>query len=141
MSALDLLAALVLSTGERWGDVAQAWQWADARAILDGPQRLAYITRPRGASKTTDLAAVAIVALAEQLPPASRSYAVAADKDQAALLLDAIAGFVNRTPGLRAVLRVDAWKVTHLSTGATLEVLAADAAGAFGSCRTWSSSM
>jgi len=130
--ALGLLAVLVLSSGERWGDVARPWQWDDARAILDGDRRLCYLTRPRGASKTTDLAAVATVALVEQLPPASRSYAVAADRDQAALLLDAISGFVTRTPGLLSLLRVDAWKVTNTRTAATLEVLAADAAGAFG---------
>lgn len=132
MSALDLLASLVLDDGRRWGEAARPWQWADATAVLEGPRRLAYITRPRGASKTTDLAGVATAALVEQLPPASRSYAVAADRDQAALLVDAVAGFVTRTPGLRAVLKVDAWKVTNLRSGATLEVLAADAAGAFG---------
>ncbi|MDQ3641056.1 MAG: terminase large subunit [Actinomycetota bacterium] len=131
-AALDVLAALVLSSGQLWGEVATAWQWADARAILVGDRRLAYITRPRGASKTTDLAGVAVAALVEQLPPNSRSYAVAADRDQAALLLDAIAGFVSRTPGLRSLLKVDSWKVTNTRTAATLEVLAADAAGAFG---------
>jgi hypothetical protein len=79
------------------------------------------ITRPRGASKTTDLAGIGIATLLEQLPPASRSYAAAADRDQAALLVDAMAGFVSRTPGLP--LKVDAWKATATRTGATLEVL------------------
>ncbi len=121
-AALDLLAGLVLDDGRRWGDAAEPWQWADARAVLEGPQRLAYITRPRGASKTTDLAGIGIAALVEQLPPASRSYAVAADRDQAALLVDAMAGFVTRTPGLP--LKVDAWKATATRSSATLEVLA-----------------
>jgi phage terminase large subunit-like protein len=131
-AALDLLAGLILSDGQRWGEAAEPFQWSDAGAVLDGPQRLAYITRPRGASKTTDLAGVGIAALVEQLPAASRSYAVAADRDQAALLVDAVAGFVERTRAIRSVLKVDAFKVTNVRTGATLEVLAADAAGAFG---------
>lgn len=130
MSALSVLASLVLDDGRRWGEAAQPWQWTDARAVLDGPRRLAYITRPRGASKTTDLAGITIAALVDQLPPASRSYAAAADREQAALLVDAMAGFVERTPGLP--LKVDSWKATASHSGATVEVLAADAAGAFG---------
>jgi phage terminase large subunit-like protein len=130
---LDLLHALVMEDGRRWGEVARRWQLADAAAILDatGP-RLHYLTRPRGASKTTDLAAVAIVALLRQLPPRSRSYAAAADADQAALLLDALAGFVARTGGLAATLRLETSKVTVPGTGATLEVLAADEASSWG---------
>ena len=131
--ALDLLLSLRLDDGRRWGDAAQPWQRADAEAVLaeEGP-RSHYLTRPRGGSKTTDLGAVSTVALVEQLPPRSRSYAAAADRDQAALLLDAIAGFVARTDGLAGALRVEAWKVTSLRTGATLEVLAADEASSWG---------
>ncbi len=130
VSAVDLLASLVLEDGRRWGEAAEPWQWADARAVLEGQRRLAFITRPRGASKTTDLAGIGIAALVEQLPAASRSYAAAADRDQAALLVNAMAGFTDRTPGLP--LRVETWKATATRSGATLEVLAADAAGAFG---------
>jgi len=131
--ALDLLLSLRLEDGRRWGEAATRWQRADAEAILDtaGP-RLHFLTRPRGASKTTDLAAVAIAALVAQLPTRSRSYAAAADRDQAALLLDAIAGFVSRTAGLAGALAVETWKVTATQTQATLEVLAADEASSWG---------
>jgi phage terminase large subunit-like protein len=77
------------------------------------------------------LAAVAIVALLEQLPPASRSYAVAADKDQGRLLLDAIEGFAARTDELRGALQIDRWRISSRS-GATLEVVPADAPSAYG---------
>lgn len=131
--AHDLLNSLVLEDGRRWGDAATPWQVADAHAVLNlsGP-RFHYLTRPRGASKTTDLGAVAIAALVTQLPARSRSYAAAADRDQAALLLDAIEGYASRADGLAGALRVDAWKVTALHSGATLEMLAADEASSWG---------
>jgi phage terminase large subunit-like protein len=90
------------------------------------------LTRPRGASKTTDLAAVCVAALIEQLPAGSRSYAFAVDRDQAALLGDAIAGLVARTDGLGGALRVDAYRVTATGSGARLDVMAADDASAWG---------
>jgi hypothetical protein len=132
-AALDVLDALVLEDGRTWGEAATAWQLADAHAVLnqDGP-RFHYLTRPRGASKTTDLGAVAIAALVAQLPARSRSYAAAADRDQAGLLLDAIGGFVDRTGGLAGALKIETFRVTALRTGATLEVLAADDASAWG---------
>jgi hypothetical protein len=127
------MLSLVLEDGRRWGEAAEPWQRADAEAILDqSGARLHYLTRPRGASKTTDLAAVAIAALVTQLSPRSRSYAAAADRDQAALLLDALAGFRARTEGLAGAVRVDAWRATATRTGATLEVLAADEASSWG---------
>jgi phage terminase large subunit-like protein len=131
--AVRLLLGLRLEDGCRWGEAALPWQRADAEAVLDrcGP-RLHYLTRPRGASKTTDLAAVTVAALVEQLPPRSRSYAVAADRDQGALLLDALAGFVHRTEGLASAVKVEAWRATSTRTGATIEVLAADESSSWG---------
>jgi len=130
--AMTLLASLVLDDGRRWGDAAEPWQHDDARTILDGRIPWHFLTRARGASKTTDLAGVGIAALVEQLPPASRSYAVAADADQGGLLVDAMRGFVARTPGLATALRIDARRALSVATGASLEVLAADAPSAYG---------
>ena len=134
-SALDVLGGLVLEDGRRWGDAAQPWQWDDARAVLD-PGRddplSHFLTRPRGASKTSDLGGVATTALLTQLPQQARGYAVAADADQARLLVDAMRGFITRTPGIGGALQVDRWKVTATRTGASLEVLPADGASAYG---------
>jgi phage terminase large subunit-like protein len=133
--ALDVLGGLVLENGSRWGEAAQPWQWADARAVLepgsDDP-RSHFLTRPRGASKTTDLAGVATAALLTQLAPAARAYAVASDADQARLLVDAMTGFARRTPGIGGALQVDRWRVTATRTGASLEVLPADGPSAWG---------
>jgi phage terminase large subunit-like protein len=132
VSALDLLAAFVHENGRRWGEVATSWQRADARAILDdnGP-RLHFLTRPRSGSKTSDLAAIAAAVLVEQLPPGGRAYAVASDRDQARLVVEALAGFVRRTPGLASVIAVDRYTATTRD-GARLEVVAADSHSAYG---------
>lgn len=131
--AAELLAGLVLEDGRAWGTAATDWQHADANAILaPGDPRWHYLTRPRGASKTTDLAGVAIAALLEQLPRGARAYALAADRDQGALLVDAISGFVDRTEGLAGALQVDAYRVAATRTGATLTILAADEASSWG---------
>lgn len=132
--ALDLLAGLVLEDGRHWGEAAHDFQWDDARAVLsadpDAPP-YHFLTRPRGGSKTTDLGGVALAALLCQLPAGGRGYAVAADRDQARLLVDALAGFVDRSD-LGDAVRVEQWRVTALASGATLSVLAADGPSAYG---------
>ncbi len=134
MSALDLLASLRLEDGRTWLAAATRWQLDDAKAILDPPRRgprLHFLTRPRGGSKTTDLAAVASALLVEELPPNSRAYALAADRDQARLLVDALGGLVARTPGLAGAIKVERWTATTPS-GARLEVVSADEASSYG---------
>jgi phage terminase large subunit-like protein len=134
-SALDLIASLVLQSGARWGEVAEPFQWGDARAVLSikpRSPRLHFLTRPRGASKTEDLGGVAIAALLTQLPQSSRSFGFAADREQAGLLIDSVRGFVQRTPGLSGALRVDSWKVTAMRSGATFQIMASDDASAWG---------
>lgn len=61
-----------------------------------------------------------------------RYYWIAADQDQGALAIDAIAGFVQRTPTLADRVEVQARRVLVPSNGASLDVLAADAQGAWG---------
>lgn len=131
--ALTVAVALVLSSGSEWGAVAVPWQLDDLRAVVSesGP-RLHFVTRPRGASKTTDLAVAALALLLTEAPRAARCYAVAADADQAGLLLDAIRGLVARTPGLPGLVRVEARRVVVVQGGASLEVLAADGPSAYG---------
>lgn len=131
--AMALLASLVLEDGRRWGEAAADFQWADARAVLgdEGP-RQHYQTRPRGASKTGDAAGTAVAAMLEQLPPGARAYAVAADRDQARLLVDSIDGYVARTPELAGALKVDSYRVSAVRKGVVLETLAADGPSAYG---------
>lgn len=134
MNPLDVLSALVLEDGRKWGEAAAPFQWEDARAILDprSDTPLHFLTRSRGSSKTTDLAGIGLAALLTQLPAGSRSYALAADRDQGRLLTDACLGFLHRTPFLSGRIEVSPYRVFQLGNGATLEVLAADAPGAWG---------
>lgn len=129
---LDLLAALVLADGARWGERATADQWDDARAVLQGRVPYHFLTRPRGGSKTTDQAGIVLSAILTQLPPASRCYGVAADRDQARLLLDAADGFCRRTPLLAGQFSIQAFRIVHHHTRTTFECLPADAASTWG---------
>lgn len=92
---------------------------------------MSYLTRPRGGSKTSDLAGVAI-ALMLQAPESTRSYAFAADREQAGLLMDGISGFLGRTPEVRGALEVENWKVTNAETDARLQIMSSDEASAWG---------
>jgi len=131
---LRLLDALRLEDGRRWGDVATDVQRTDALAVLDRDSTpYHWLGRARGWSKTVDLAGIALEVLLAQAPAGSRSYAFGADRDQAALLVDALAGFVRRGgEPLGDLLEVQAWKIVVRKTGASLEAMAADEAGAWG---------
>lgn len=130
--AFNMLCSLMLEDGRRWGDAAVDVQVEDARAVLD-PDGVPFhfLTRSRGHSKTSDLAGIVLSVMLTQLQSGSRLYALAADRDQGALLVDAVAGFVARTTGLGSALQVNAFRVTAAS-GSVLEVIPADAASSWG---------
>lgn len=86
-------------------------------------------------SKTSDAAGLALALLLTQAPPGSRSYAYAVDREQAALLADAIHGFIVRS-GLSGLVEVGASVVAVRSTGATLRIESSDGASAYGT-RPW----
>lgn len=134
MTPHDVLAALRLEDGRPWGDAADRTQWDDSRAVLEpggGPRRH-WIGRPRGYSKTADVGGFLLAELvAGVIPAATPAYAAAADRGQAGLLLDSLRGFVERS-GLSERVDVQAWRAVHKVTGASVEVLAADAAGSYG---------
>lgn len=137
MNGLDLLYCLRLDDGRPWGEAAVPFQREDAHAIFSQAKpHLHYLTRPRGASKTSDLAAVALSWLAADAPARSRAYVVASNSDQAALLIDAASGFVARTPELAGYLTIEAERVLA-SNGASVRVLPASDSGSWGllNCR------
>jgi phage terminase large subunit-like protein len=134
--ASGLLHGLVLEDGRRWGEAAERWQRKDARALLSSDVRRHYWLRARGRSKTTDAAGCAVALLLAEAPGGSRSYVYAADAEQAAIVVDAVDGFVRRTDGLAGALEVGASRVTARRSGASLQVVASDGASAFGT-RPW----
>lgn len=134
MTVLDTLYGLVLESGERWGAAAMPAQLADARAVLepgDGPRRH-WIGTPKGSGKTDGAAAMGLVELVEgTFSPTTPSYAAAADREQASLFLDSLRGYVERM-GWQSVIDVQTYRAVHRNSGASIEVLAADSAGAHG---------
>jgi hypothetical protein len=131
---MNLLSGLVLEDGRAWAEAACDFQVADAEAVLDPDAGLRwhYITRARGGAKTGDLAGVVISWLLTQAPVAARGYGVAADADQAGKVLEAVEGFLLRTPDMAGALLIQARKIRNPKTGAEFEVLPADAPGAYG---------
>jgi phage terminase large subunit-like protein len=132
--------------------VAQPWQEADLLAVepawlramgwlADGGKGRAYLERPRGSSKTGDLALLAAWALALARRPV-RGVAAAADQDQAKLLHQAIARLVQLNPlldydrrfqgGARGLLQVMAEKVVNPHNGSELTFITSDVASSYG---------
>lgn len=131
MAPLDVVAEMQLEDGRRWTEAATDRQIADLRAVLVGEQPFHFQTRPRGGSKTTDAAVVALAWL-QTAPAGARGFWAAADRDQAALGLETMRSFLNRgAPTLRSQIEVSAHRLTAAS-GASIETLPADAASSWG---------
>jgi phage terminase large subunit-like protein len=132
--AVNLMASLVLESGARWGEVADAVQRADAERVLDPdyPAPYGFVTRARGYDKTGGSAGLGLSIMLTQSTRADRLYYLAADRDQGRLAVDSIEGYVARTPELQGALDVGTYRATARRSGAVLEVVPADAASAFG---------
>lgn len=135
--AANLLRAFTIDAGPGrravpWDSVATQQQVADAVAVLRGDEpRWHMWLRPRGMSKTTDAALVALAALLAIQPPNSRSLVYAVDADQAALLFERMAGLL--APLLADdLVRVTQSRITNVRTGAFLTVESSDAPSALG---------
>jgi hypothetical protein len=129
-----MLWALRIEDGRMWGEVATDDQKIDAEAILTNKRpdpTWHFLTRPRGGSKSTDVAGMGISWLVQDAPPLANGHVVAASTDQAAIIIDAAAGFLARTPELEGAIIVESEKILGPS-GAWIEVLAQSDAGAWG---------
>jgi phage terminase large subunit-like protein len=138
--AMRLLGGLVLEDGRRWVEAAAPFQLEDAAAVLEpdaGAARLHWLGRSKGSSKSTDLAGMSLAWLVEQAQPLDTGYVAASDAEQANRLLDRARGLVARTPALQGVVKVEAWRVLNTKTGASVQALAADVAGAEGVLTPW----
>jgi hypothetical protein len=119
-----------------------AWQEAALRALDpallavagrgDPPAvRKHWWERPRGCSKTADLAILATWILAFSARP-SRGVAAAGDTDQARLLKDAIAALLRCNGFLQSALTLQQNMVRNPRTGAELQIISSDVATSFG---------
>lgn len=138
LSALELLASLVLPSGERWGDEAVSVQWADARAVLAAPggPRRHWISRARGYSKSEDAAGMTLAVMWCDLAVGDECVGFARDRDQARRLVERMGGFIHRTPGLERLFEVGAYSVTS-AKGVRFQAHEADPGSAWGLLPSW----
>jgi phage terminase large subunit-like protein len=94
------------------------------------PIRRGFFERGRGHSKTGDLSCMSAWAIAYACRPI-RGIAAAADKDQAALLLDGISRLVHLNPSLQ-MLDVQSWRVVNRETGSQLDIMSSDVPTSYG---------
>lgn len=109
------------------GEVQDEWQRDDFTA-LDGmlqvcngrsesaDQMRAWLERPRGHSKTTDVAVCCVWALAFANRPI-KAYVYAADRDQARILHDAISTLIRCNPWLSQIIKAKSHDITNNATG------------------------
>lgn len=128
---------LRLPDGRSYGASLEPWQRADFEA-LDQREKYpnASMWRPRGHSKTSDVAAEAVCELFLGGPNA-RLYCAAVDRDQARLLAELSAGYILRNPALRELAVIEKWEIEVPALNNRLTVLASDVASSYGLLPSW----
>jgi hypothetical protein len=121
--------SIVLEDGSPFGTKMEPWQAEDFAAVDAG--RHTYRERPRGHSKTFDLA-VDMVTEMVLGKPRQKIYALAADEEQAKLLESDIAGIFTRNPALRPLARVKYNEIIMRETGTVFRVLNSNAPTLYG---------
>jgi hypothetical protein len=122
--------------------VLEDWQRDDFEALDPGwemvaglrdnaPYLRAYLERPRGHSKTTDIAVMVLFILFAS-PKMVSGVAAAGDQKQAALVRDTIAKLSAANDWLYDVIDVQNYRVRNRRTGSTLDVLSSDASTSYG---------
>jgi hypothetical protein len=137
--AREIMAGLVLPNDETWGDCASPVQVETADRVLasEPAARRFWIGRPRGYSKTHDAAAMTISAvLGGIVKPGERGFFCAADRDQARLAADALAGWA-RSSDLLGYVTVEANRVKFPSVDVEIEIMSSDAPSAWGRLGSW----
>ncbi|WP_437185715.1 terminase large subunit domain-containing protein [Planctomicrobium sp. SH668] len=129
----------------RLADVIEPWQLKDLRALDPGwqdlagrsaqpqgaPLRRSYVERPRGHSKTSDMAVqIAWILIAARQPVIG--IAAAADREQAHFLHDAIHRLAKCNQCLFESIRFVEHQIRNQQTGSRLDVIASDVSGSFG---------
>ncbi len=130
---------------QRLSTVLDDWQRADFEALdpawmavaglpnAKGTSTVlrAWLERPRGHSKTSDLAVMVTWCLFASARKLSGVLA-AADRDQAKLLRDAVSKLVRLNPWLAEFITVQEQKILNPHTGSECVVIASDVASSYG---------
>lgn len=123
-------------------NVIQPWQEADFCALDAGWMsiaghsartgcRRAYLERPRGHSKTTDMA-VQVAWILQYAKHAVTGIAAAADQDQASLLRKAASDLVQLNPVLCPDLIARRSAIINPATGSRLDIISSDVRSSWG---------
>lgn len=153
MNLLDLQAdpkafraALLIDTDagpKPLSDVVDDWQKTDFEALDDAWKRAvvgighpakyqrAYLERPRGHSKTQDIAVMVLWALFASTRQIS-GLAAAGDLDQARLLRDALGRLTHCNSWLSTIIDINNYKATNVHTGSSISIISSDAPSSFG---------
>lgn len=134
------LEQIVLPTGRRLGESIANDPWVVDEMLApvfardeSGMPRfpLAYLELPRGHWKTGCAAAIALeMVLLASVP--TEVVIAAADRDQAAIVLAALDGYLARNPSLHGLVRVRGDERIVDGTGSSIRVIASDAPSAWG---------
>lgn len=122
--------------------VLEPWQAKDFEALDPGWEMVAglrqdalfqraYLERPRGHSKTTDIGSMALEILYLS-PLMLEGVAAADDRDQARLIRNAIKGMVMANPWIGERISVQDYRVVNKLTGSALEIISNDAGSSYG---------
>ncbi|MFQ5735019.1 MAG: terminase large subunit domain-containing protein, partial [Planctomycetaceae bacterium] len=125
-----------------FGAMATPWQESDFCAFDDAwrklagqdvePQfRRAYVERPRGHSKTSDMAMQLAWILQFARQPV-HGLAAAADREQAALIRDAVFRIARLNPTFCRDLRFTKFEIANAVTGSRLTVISSDVQSSWG---------
>lgn len=144
----DLFRGLLFLPGRQerpFLEVAQPWQLRDLAALDPAWMELAgaplgpvahlvqrsFIERPRGHSKTSDMAVqIAWILLAAREP--LRGLAAAADREQATFLWDALRRLAAANAALEESLQFVEHAVRNRETGSQLQIISSDARSSYG---------
>jgi phage terminase large subunit-like protein len=107
------------------------WKRACIGSELEAAHSRAWLERPRGHSKTWDLACMVGWILFASRRRLS-GYGAAADRDQARLLRDSVGRLCFVNPWLARLLEVESYRVINRRTGSNLEILSSDAPTSYG---------
>jgi len=107
------------------------WLRAIGAPVPDDTISRFYFQRPRGHSKSSDIAIMATWAIAFSSRQI-RGAAFAADRDQAKLILDAVELVIKNNAWLQEVLAVQNYCVINTRTDSALDIMSADVASSYG---------
>jgi Phage Terminase len=127
---------------QRLSAVCDDWQRTDFEALdsgwravaghkVESPRLRAWLERPRGHSKTSDIAVMVTWALFASSRKLTGVVA-AADKDQARFLRDAVQKLVQLNPWLKDFVAVQDVKIVNKQTGSECTIIASDVASSYG---------